>query len=232
MKYISFFGVFLLILIFQSCSSSKVNNSSSRFWVSGFKVEGQGGVGKTQNYLINRNSNYEDGTWEYIYIPIEGFNFEEGVLKQIEVEQVTLNPSQVPADTSSIKYILKKELQKAPDIRSFINKSWIVVEINREPLDIKIEPPTLDITLNTFQTSGNDGCNKYVGQLQKLTTTEISFSQMASTKLACIKEDKSYEYYKAIQATQYYKVSEKSLELLGEDGETLIKFIPKSQIMQ
>lgn len=52
----------------------------------------------------------EDGEWQFMYTNIEGFHYEEGYEYKIEVRRETVaNP---PADGSSIRYILVKEISK------------------------------------------------------------------------------------------------------------------------
>jgi hypothetical protein len=54
-----------------------------------------------------------DGAWKNWYSGIEGFNFEEGNLYTLEIRETKVaNP---PADGSSIKWTLVKEVKKEKD---------------------------------------------------------------------------------------------------------------------
>jgi len=65
------------------------------------------GVGKQKCMLVKKGN---AGEWEYFYSPIEGFNYEEGNEYVVEVEQKKVDNA--PADASSIRYILVKQLSK------------------------------------------------------------------------------------------------------------------------
>ena len=57
----------------------------------------------------------EEEDWQYFYSQITGFDFEPGHLYKIEVQEEKLDPDQVPADASSIKYSLVSVLEKNVD---------------------------------------------------------------------------------------------------------------------
>lgn len=65
------------------------------------------GVGR-QKCMLVKKGNAKD--WEFFYNQIEGFNYEEGYEYVLEVEEQKVdNP---PADASSIRYILIKQVSK------------------------------------------------------------------------------------------------------------------------
>lgn len=61
-----------------------------------------------QKCLLVKKGNATD--WEYFYSNIEGFNYEPGYEYQLEVKEE--KRENVPADASSIRYILVKEISK------------------------------------------------------------------------------------------------------------------------
>lgn len=65
------------------------------------------GVAPQQCLLIKKGDATE---WEYFYSNIEGFNYESGYEYVLEVQESKLE--NVPADASSIKYVLVKEISK------------------------------------------------------------------------------------------------------------------------
>ncbi len=65
------------------------------------------GVGKMQCMLIKENNQTE---WSYFYSGIEGFTYQPGFEYELIVEKIPVaNP---PADGSSIRYRLTKEVKK------------------------------------------------------------------------------------------------------------------------
>ena len=65
------------------------------------------GVAPQQCLLVKKGDMTD---WEYFYSTIEGFNFEEGYEYVLDVKEEKLE--NVPADASSIKYVLVNEVSK------------------------------------------------------------------------------------------------------------------------
>ena len=64
---------------------------------------------------VFQGKNLKKAQWEFIYNSIQGFEFEQGYLKKVILQKEHLNPKEVPADASSIRYTLVKELKKIKD---------------------------------------------------------------------------------------------------------------------
>ena len=78
------FSLTLLIgLLLNACSNSK----NKIFWVSGMKTECSGGAGKMQCLIVHKGKNLDEAIWENFYSPIEGFEFEEGFMKKLEIRE-------------------------------------------------------------------------------------------------------------------------------------------------
>lgn len=65
-----------------------------------------------QKCLLVKKENSTD--WEFFYSNIEGFNYESGYEYILEVKEEKVE--NVPADASSIKYILVKEVSKVEKV--------------------------------------------------------------------------------------------------------------------
>lgn len=226
MKNLLFSALVLSVITIQSCATKQTdNNYEETFWISGFKTEASTGVGKRMVYVINKETDYTKGNWEMFYNSIQDFNFEEGTMKQITVSQKHLDKSQVPADASSIQYTLKEEIKSILDNRLLLQGNWIVARLNEQPLNRKVVVPTLSLQLDNMQFSGNDGCNSYMTNISKLTTTEIQIGNIASTRKACIKDNVSDAYYKALTNIHSYQVDTQKLQFLDKDGNSLVEYI-------
>lgn len=213
------------LLVLQSCSS--VKEQESTFWVSGYKVEASAGAGKMETLLINEAEDVNEGNWQNFYAPIEGFQYEEGYLKQIRVTKEELNKDEIPADVSSIKYTLAEEITKITDNRALLNGEWILARINGNVINRMVALPTINFDLTKQNVSGNDGCNTYTGSFSKLTQNELDFSPLASTKKACINKNIASEYYKTLEEVTSYKVEQTKLILLNKNGEEVLVFMKK-----
>lgn len=226
-KFANLFSIAFLLVFLSACSNSKLNSNSTKIWVSGYKVVASAGAGKSMVYLVNKNLDYKEGNWEYFYAPIDGFSFEEGVLKQIEITEEKLDTSTVPADASSIQYTFVKDVQALPDPRLKLKGKWAISKINGETFDEKIEMPTMEIDFNQLLVSGSDGCNQYSGKVLELTASEIQIGELASTKRACLKADISHLFYPAMKGKLTYEEKNGSLILKNASGE--LNFILSSK---
>lgn len=96
-------GLFLLLpLLFASCTSDKT--------IKMVVASQQGdcvGVAPQKCLLVKTGT---DTDWTFFYDQIEGFNYEEGYEYVLEVKEE--KRENVPADASSLKYILVKEISK------------------------------------------------------------------------------------------------------------------------
>lgn len=226
-------GTFLIVILLQSCSNTKKVKTDSKaetetetetFWVSGYKTEVSAGAGKIESFLINKNDNYAEGNWQNFYTSIKGFNFEEGYLKKIKVSKTEIENGKVPADASSISYTFKEELDKKPDNRNLIEGNWTLVKINGNPINKSVSIPTLNFSLKNMRVSGNDGCNNYSGSVKSLGTKNVNLGMMVSTKKACINDNISTDYYKAIEKVNNFKVENNHLQLF-ENGVEVLHFL-------
>lgn len=91
-----------LLLIVASCATQ----DTVRYTVASKTVNCEG-VAPQKCLLVKRG---DAANWEYFYSQIEGFSYEEGNEYVLEVKEV--KNENVPADASSIKYELVKEVSK------------------------------------------------------------------------------------------------------------------------
>lgn len=97
--------LFLLPLLFASCASNK---ATVKMVVASQKGDCVGVV--PQKCLLVKKGG--DTNWTFFYNQIEGFDYEEGYEYVLEVKEEKVE--NVPADASSLKYILVKEVSKTP----------------------------------------------------------------------------------------------------------------------
>jgi len=213
-------SLLLSIIIFQSCSTTK----KSIFWVSGFKAECYSGSEKMNCLIINKQNNLNKPNWENFYANIEGFEFEEGIIKKIEVNEKKLEDKDVPMDASSIKYTLVKELKKQTDERVQLKGNWILVKLNDNPINRVVEVPTMGVSLNQMQVFGSGGCNNYSGSIENLTLGSIKFGNIANTLMVCNNGNIEREYHLALSSVETYTLKKDILTFYSNKHKKLLTF--------
>jgi len=222
---IKIFSISVSAIILQSCSISK----NKTFWVSGIKTECTAGAAKMLCLNIYRGEDINNPKWENFYVNIEGFEFEEGFLKKIEVKEEQLK--NVPADASTIKYTMIKELEKQVDYRTLLDGSWVLNRLNDNPIDRSIKLPELEIRMNQMKVSGTSSCNTYSSKISKLGTNAIQFGTIVSTKKACISKNIEQKYFETLSTVETYEIKGGNLTFYNEKGEKIVSYMKKLEIV-
>ena len=86
-------------------------------------------------------------------------------------------------------------------------------------------PPELLLAVDQERVSGTDGCNRLMGAFQ-LAAEELSFSRLASTKMACLAEVMAFErrYSEALAQVRRWSIDKRNLLLQDAAGRTLLLF--------
>ncbi|MCB9202953.1 MAG: DUF4377 domain-containing protein [Flavobacteriales bacterium] len=213
----------IVMLTLQSCSSSKNNV----YWINSFKSDCVG-VGPMKCLNVYKGEDLENAKWQNFYSKIEGFNFEEGMLTKIKVKEEKLNPENVPADASSIKYTLVEVLEKKEDSRMHLNGNWILATLDGNPINRMVKIPTLEIDIAKQLLSGNGGCNNYTSSIKSLTLEKIELYPVVSTKKACINKNIENEYLKLLNSIKSYTVQGEKLTLYNQENKEILSFLKKN----
>lgn len=106
-------GLIILLLVVTSCKSSNSENEASgiTYWINSSRVPCVG-VGPMECLEVRQA---ESADWQLFYSNIEGFNYEPGFLYRIKVREEKRDPENMPADVSSVRYILVSVEEKIPD---------------------------------------------------------------------------------------------------------------------
>ena len=103
----------LILLICASCASSA--NIEPELTVTLMRInsytETCQGLVKQQCLLVQEGSAIDTDSWSYFYSKIEGFDYEEGFLYDLEVH-ISSRPEPVTVDASSLRYVLVKVISK------------------------------------------------------------------------------------------------------------------------
>lgn len=226
MNFKIIFSSLLVLVLLQSCATTKNKpNDTTIFWVSGYKTEAVAGAGKMQVLNIHRGTNLDQPQWENFYANIEGFQFEEGYLQKIEVSTTQLDKTRLPADASSIKYSLVKVLDKQKDLRTELDGSWTLAQLNDHPLNRMVVVPKLNIDLSQKLIYGNGGCNEFTSKLQNLGVSKIELGPVASTQKACINKNVEAEFNQALNSVKTYQIKGNTVTFYDEAGKKVLAFI-------
>jgi heat shock protein HslJ len=104
-------------------------------------------------------------------------------------------------------------------------KNWVLSEIDGVKLTTDSSKSILpSIQFDNEQVSGSDGCNRYMGGYA-VQGTEIKFSNLASTKKACLDAtDLPQKYSQALAQVTHFDSSKKELKLLDANNQVILKF--------
>jgi heat shock protein HslJ len=213
-------SISVLLLMF-SCVSN--NQENLVMWVSGFKAHCDSGTGSSQCLLISKEERLENAKWQVFYDNIEDFQFEDGVLKKIEVLE-TERDAPIPADTSRVIYKMTKVLEQQPDLRIGLNGDWNLQLLLDEPLDQDTIVPTLSINLSDMTVNGSGGCNLYNGAITSLGFKTMAFGEFLNTLKMCEHQVMEDKFLKALRETAGYEIANNELSLVNNNNEVQLVF--------
>ncbi|HVI43659.1 MAG TPA: DUF4377 domain-containing protein [Chitinophaga sp.] len=174
----------------------------------------------------------KDSAWSNFYTNIEGFKYTPGYRYKLVVRITTIkNP---PADGSSLKYTLKKILEKkkintaATDNKrqwTFIaSKKWGLIKMEDKVLSDSKIWIEFDPAAKRFY--GKGGCNSISGGYDT-SGDLLTFKMAISTKMACMEEGimkRESEFLNHItEQTFRYDVADQTLNLY-RDGKIILMF--------
>ncbi|WP_370392394.1 META domain-containing protein [uncultured Winogradskyella sp.] len=213
--------IILVVTTLASCSSEK--QKTSIFWVSGFKTNCESGAGPSSCLLISKGEDLQYAEWQNFYADIEGFQFEDGILKKIEVLE-TEREEPVPADASSIIYKMTKELEQKQDPRIALNGDWEVNTLVNQPLSQDTIVPTLSFNLLNMTVNGNGGCNSYKGTITALGLENLTFGELLNTLRMCEHQAMEDSFFKTLRETAGYTLADNKLSLLNKKKDAQLVF--------
>ncbi|MEJ2315995.1 MAG: DUF4377 domain-containing protein [Gammaproteobacteria bacterium] len=211
-----------IILLLLLASSVQAMAAESTLWVNSFTVECEG-VAPMTCLQVQEGDSPEPGKWENFYSNIEGFTYEAGYLYRLRIRKETLED--VPADASSIRYVLVQLLEKTRDPTITINDIWAVTAIRGEPVDMHQERqngPLIEINLSAMRVMGSDSCNNFTGAITEFGDGVIEFGPIATTRKMCRDMSVPDRFNSAMLLVRSYRLEPGRLVLLDSDGNELI----------
>lgn len=216
------FKPLLVLLLLVLISPGQAMNNESTLRVNSFTVQCEG-VGPMTCLQVQEGDSPEPGKWDNFYSSIEGFTYEAGYLYRLRIRKETLE--NVPADASSIRYVLVEVLEKTRDPKININDIWAVTAIQGEPIDMREDrqaAPLIEVSLSAMRVMGKDGCNNFTGQIAEFDDGVIEFGPIATTRMMCPDMSVPEKFNPAMQLVSNYRLEPGRLILLDSDGNELI----------
>lgn len=213
------------IIFFFSCSSGDTKQDQDVFWVNSTKVNCVG-LAPSKCIQIQKSEILDPEAWETFHASIIGFEYEPGYIYKLLLKENQLDPAQIPADASSIKYILVEILEKRHDLKFRINDIWEVTEINGLDLQaevVDISQPRLEINVGEMRYMGNDGCNNYNGGIIELDDKGIRFGIAAGTRMMCMDMTIPDLFNSSLPEVRSWKRIENGLIFLDAHGKEIMK---------
>ncbi len=214
------------ITTMASCKSVKQNHT---LWVNSYKTHCVG-VGPMSCLMVQETETIDYTKWESFFNKIEGFSYEPGYIYKLKVKTEELDPKDIPADASSLKYSLVKIISKDTDLTLRINDTWIVqtitgIDINKIKGTDRYEFPKVEIQLASKKVLGYDGCNYLNGTITFVSDDQIAFGPIAGTKKLCAATDAPPLFNKALSQVKYYSIKERTLYFYDKNHNELLTFL-------
>ena len=221
MKKIKFMMLLSVAIGLGSCSTS----TQAVYWVNSSLVESSAGAGKMQCLQVYKGDNLNKAQWEAFCAPIEGFTFEEGYFKKIEVSEKP--QKDVSAGAPNVAYTLVREIEKVKDSRFDLQGEWKLVSMGGMTVTPEAQP-TLKLNISEMKVNGSDSCNTFMGSIETLTDKELVFGDLASTLMLCAeKMEVADAFGMAMQKVRQYQLKGDQLLLTDEQGGVLLTFAKK-----
>lgn len=221
MKKIKFMMLLSIAIGLGSCSTS----TQAVYWVNSSQVESSAGAGKMQCLQVYKGDNLSKAQWEAFCAPIEGFTFEEGYFKKIEVSEKPLKD--VSAGAPTVAYTLVREIEKVKDSRFDLQGEWKLVSLGGMTVTPEAQP-TLKLNISEMKVNGSDSCNTFMGSIETLTDKELVFGDLASTLMLCAeKMEVADAFGMAMQKVRQYQLKGDQLLLTDKQGGVLLTFAKK-----
>ncbi|WP_346086931.1 DUF4377 domain-containing protein [Sphingobacterium ginsenosidimutans] len=189
-------------------SKLKVDHSDITIWDVGENYVNDPVSGKLTCLQIKSN---KKNKWEYISVPILGFDYQEQYRYRIKVKQTKAK------DTDSIHYellniISKDKVTELPSVASFLARfKWNLLQLNGK--DVTSNSANIGFDAKNGTIAGSTGCNKFWGNFS-IKGNMISFPNLASTMKSCNGPNIENDFFAVVEQKQIqFDIAEQTLNL-------------------
>lgn len=118
---------------------------------------------------------------------------------------------------------------KAEKNSEITEKYWKLIEIREQKVtaeNFASKEPHLILKVADNKVNGNGGCNSFFGTYTlQADSNRISFSQIGSTRMACLKPTVESDFFNALETVDNYTVKNDTLQLNKARMAPLAKFV-------
>jgi len=172
-----------------------------------FKVTGRFQWNKKGNTITFTNLNQKTSASQY-------------VVEENRLIQLDLKGNIITGDLSS-RYILNKQNSL------IVEKYWKLIEINGKKINLSdksAREPHMILNTADYRLTGTGGCNSFSGSYETQSSNRITFSKIASTRMACLDMNIENQLFKVFEITDNYILKDDTLSLKNAESATLAKF--------
>ena len=227
----------LIALFIFSCGTTREDVATDRkeetvmykkneqvIWVNSY-TEQCAGVAPMSCLLIQEKENWEADAWKMSYTKIQGFEYKPGYRYKLLVKKTNIDPELVPADGSTIKMELVEIISKEVDTQYFlINDIWALTHIDGEVVKITDTRPSIEVNATELRLLGTGTCNSLNGRIDHLTTSELKFGPIATTRKFCADQEIETTFLLKLNQVSTYQIKDLHLILKDTKGNELLRF--------
>lgn len=164
------------------------------------------------------------------------FRVEENALEFLGPRVIwTPNDPDAPGPRSSLYafYFLQKVANESSAQNLFASFRWQAAELLGDVVTNSPQgkTPFLEFLPKSQRVAGWDGCNRFTGDYAIGKDDALQFQKIATTRMACMDTSIDSHFQTVLEKTRAFKVEgENGLELLGDHGQVIGKFVANSQL--
>lgn len=218
----------MYLLVFTAVYCGVLQNKNLKemiFWVNSTKVP-CAGTASTHCLEVQKGEVLDAEKWELFYNEIEGFAFNPGNIYKLKVKVEELDPKDIVADASTVKYTLIKILSKKQDVTLRLHDIWVVTLLNGKELTFNDEEnrPRLELQISEKKIYGKGTCNTFFGTIKKVSATQLEISyKIGSTLMACPKMEIEATFFATLPKVKTYKIANNNLMLFDTKNKEIIR---------
>ena len=123
------------------------------------------------------------------------------------------------------KKVLTFIKDESPKISTRLHDIWTAIRIDGNPINRMTPTPNMELNLSTMKVMGNNGCNNYLGNIQKVTESALTFGNISVELKMCREMDTADRFDKLINKTATYRLDGLNLMLYDENGKEILAFL-------
>lgn len=184
-------------------------------------------IGKSNELYQTYGSFRWDESGNQIILDVEENSRPAGyIIQENRIVQLDMDGNRITGEIADA-YILKKHVNTIAD------RYWKLAALQGTSIDSsQTGPKEPHIILHPIEEkiSGNGGCNSFSGNYNLSGSNDVSFSQLASTRMACERALHENLFFSLLDSAQTFSLSGDTLTLYGSDSTEIIRFVESPEL--